>query len=279
MKPMIVFGGCQTLKGGRAFTGNMEIPQGDSTNMGDLPIEMVELILCNLSWPDLAPLSSTCSAFKSASCQVLSLDQERRCDLAVARFGRGRINWIADLISRSLRVETLSRENGVLETGSSWICPNGEILESAGHPDPPIPLNAKEMCLTAIGWGVHMDLVPQRGSHIFVRTCRKRKMARISVYPHSNEDLAGVALLQELLNGDLAPTLLENRAILPLPGNVGAHLDIRIVGYSWDVGITQAGLRVQIAHLLPFASHHISASQETCIPTAIGERMTVHFRT
>ncbi len=185
---------------------------------------------------------------------------------------------------------------GYVQTGSSWICPNGDVLESSARPDPSIPLNAKEVCLNAVGGGVHMDLVPQHGSRMFVRTCGKRKMSTISVYPHNNEDLAGVALLQELLsgglapkiagglaptalNGGLAPALLESSAKLPLCGNVGAHLDIRIVGFSWDVGITQAGLRMQIAPLLPFASQHISASQETAIPNAIGERMRVELGT
>jgi hypothetical protein len=116
---MIICGVHMALKAGCACTGNMEIPQ--ATNMGDLPIEMVELVLSKLSWPDLAPISSTCSAFKSASYQALSREQERRCDLALARFGRGRINRIADQPGR----------------GSHWhedtICVRGE----AGVPTQP----------------------------------------------------------------------------------------------------------------------------------------------
>jgi hypothetical protein len=242
------------------------IPQA---NMGDLPVEMVELILSNLSWPDVARFAFTCSAFKSAFHQAQPREQERRCTLAVARFGRARINWIADLISRSLRGESISRGNGGPRSGSCRICPNVKFLESSHYPGPPIPLKAREVYVDAVGWGMHMELTPQKGSQIFVRTCRKRRMAMISVYPCNNEDLAGVALLQVLLSGGLAP----------LSGDVWEHFDIRVMGYSWNAGITQAGLRMQIAPLLPFASQYISASQETGIPTAIGERMKVDFRT
>jgi hypothetical protein len=250
----------------------MEVPQ--PTNMGDLPVEMVELILSNLSWPDLAPISMTCCAFKSAFHHALPSEQERRCDLGVVRFGRKRINQVADLISRSLLGESLSPENGGPEDGHCWLTRNGEFQapiysQSGGWLEPQMLLNATEVCVNPLEWGVHMEIIPQGGSRMFVRTCRKRRMAMISIYPCNNEDLAGVALLQALLSWGLAP----------LSGNVGAHLDIRVVGYSWNVGITQAGLRMQIAPLLPFASQHISASRETGITTAIGERMRVELGT
>jgi hypothetical protein len=184
-----------------ARAGDGEIPLG--TNWSDLPIDMVEVILNHLSWIDLAPISSTCSAFHTAFRRQLAREQKERCDLAVSLFGRGQIYRIADFIERHLEGKTLDASNpdGPNRTSSS-ILADGTVV---GPPEMHLFANAFEFprarksTSASVKAGltkITITMTAPSGSLISIFTCKESGESIARVYPIGNEDIAGVVFLR-----------------------------------------------------------------------------------
>jgi hypothetical protein len=250
-----------------APAGDGEIPL--DTKWSDLPVEMKELILNHLSWIDLARISSTCSTFHTAFRRQLAREQKRRCDLAFLCFGRGQIYRIADFIERYLEGKSLDASNpDEPNRTSSSILADGTVV---GPPQMHLFPRAYKSTNASVKVGLtkmNIKMTAPSGSLISIFTCKESGESIARVYPIGNEDIAGVAFLQALLCEGLAP----------LSSGAGPHLEICVMRDVSDANITQAGLRMQIAPLLPFGSLYRSRYRQVNLSTRIGENMKVCYR-
>jgi hypothetical protein len=233
---------------------------------------MVEAILGNLSWTDLAPIASTCKAFQTASRKELALEQKRRCNLALACFGCGRIERIADLLKcylaglpldPKLSFEPPSKYSSISENGTLRGAPRN------------MSYNPFYMGRTAYvsrqPTALHIDVTGDTGLRIHMFARPESRVATIKVFPCDNEDIQGVALLQALLAEGL--TLIAHAT--------QSHLDIRVMRDDCVLNddcmersnVTQAGLRMQIAPLLPFGTVYASWYRSYPSSNFIGERV------
>jgi hypothetical protein len=249
-----------------------------ATRWGDLPPEMMDLILCNLSWEQLAPISSVCRAFRAAYRKQLAVEQKARCDLAAAIFGLKRISCVAGIIERFFKGEPVPLEwcTGFGPFPQCRIFKDGTVrgptpgddrfMVRAGDASVAATVLAKPKSVDGAARGaLLMSVITPCSSQFCLQICRKRHGAVICVKPRGDEDLAGVAFIQALMS--LKPA--------PLFGDVGPHAHIRIMRKVSDGQVTQAGLRRQIAPLLPFASQYIGSSAVAGLPGFVEERFKV----
>jgi hypothetical protein len=233
-------------------------------NWSDLPGDMVEAILGNLSWVDLARITSTCKAFRAAFRKELAHEQERRCKLAVACFGRGRIDRIADLIECHLEGIPLDL---LLVPDLCWLLEDGTLNAA------PMDMahgNGYTAQVRVIGkvLNIYVFMLGHLGSCTYISVCQQSRVVTFKVRTWGDDDIEGVALLQALLNEALEPVL----------SGVGPHLDIRVMGDVSEGHPTQAGLRKQVAPLLPFSTVHTSGYRQANEAQLIGERIEVFYK-
>jgi hypothetical protein len=184
---------------------------------GDLPPEMMDLILSYFSWEQLAPISSVCRAFQAAYRRQLTVEQKARSELANATFGDKRISCIAGIINRYFKGERLHRDIrlrsyqsafDILEDGTVGIFNNG-VERRSSH--------------TAVAFVrscyLHQDMtvrpvkvvlwIPPNGMHVCtLQLSGDRHGAVISVMPQSDGDVLGVGVIQALLS--VGPTQCSN---------------------------------------------------------------------
>jgi hypothetical protein len=249
------------LNAGCACTGPMR--NTPATGWNDLPYELVDLILDNLSCTELAIIAWTCRAFQSAFRNGLAREQARRCALAIACFGRERIDRIAELIAPSLRGGTLDLKPDGHLLEDFWISRDGKFHDRYANNG--VARDPVEVYVMATEQRVDIKLVLPNASHILLLARPHCKMVIISMHPCNDDDLVGVGLLQSLLG----------RSVPPIPGPVGPYLDVRLWGGFWEGRMSQPGFRTQLAPLLPFASQHLSTFRGGVPPVVLGESIKI----
>jgi hypothetical protein len=225
----------------------------------NLPHELEELIFAKLSVVESARVSRTCRAFQAAFCRQMAREQKHRCDLAVTSFGHERIACIASLADRFLkgqRMHPALDEQGVQYSsigadGTLRVKPKvGQPLTSTTR-----LLSCKPEDLLVEFW---FDYLPPPSMRIVIRPTEggwvelrceysAGRLGSIAVCPCGDEDVEGLALIQALLSGWLAPTSHDHYL----------SLCVHVQRYNANRGVyTTQGLQAQIAPLLPFASRY-----------------------
>jgi hypothetical protein len=245
-----------------------------ATQWDDLPPDMMELILCRFSWDQLAPISSVSRAFRAAYRKQLAVEQKARCNLANATFGDKQISCIAGIINRYFRGERLHpdfrlrsypHDFDILEDGTVGAF-NNWVERRSSH----TAVAWVKTCYIPRGMSVHpvkvVLRIPPNGVHVCtLQLSGDRHGAVISVMPESDGDVLGVGLIQALLS--VGPT--------PLFGGAGPHAHIRVVRKSSNGNTTKAGLRRQLAPLLPFASKYYRPTSSEGFRDVVEQRITL----
>jgi hypothetical protein len=245
-----------------------------------LPNELVEVVLANLSLIDLARTSPTCSSFKAVYRRLMAQQQKARCDLVFKSCSREQIACLVRLIAHLLKKESLEagsirREEGSVreEEGCLHISTAGVLY------GPPLCVPLWQMISTA--GDIHVDVwqPAQEPSILFLHTekCALGAVRMIFnsfwqgvtllVIPSGDEDLEPLAFMQVLLSEGLAEVFRD----------AGKDAEIQVEGsrYPADKVATRAGLKAQIAPLLPFASHYTSPQGTGWNGKYIEERMQI----
>jgi hypothetical protein len=209
------------------------------------------MILTKLSLVDLAWASSTCKVFRAVFLRRLAEEQQARCVRAAKCFQQERIDGLAASIHTFLT-------GGMWEAKIPasprdihwWVCESGSLHREARDRSRAGPIHGGDTVVrvrVSYRFGPHMTVEVQAGNGSFVELdiCLYTQRTHVNVYPASDDDVEGAALVQALLRGGLAQTLRD----------AGHSADISIRGFSSNDNFTNAGLKVQLAPLLPYGSY------------------------
>jgi hypothetical protein len=237
-----------------------------ATGWGDLPDELIDIILNNLSWFELARLSLLSQAFRAAFYRQLTPLQTKRLGEAAYCFGPDRLHAIVNFIGCYFKGEVLHPEwsegrqpacfvmsrDGVMTLANSI----REVCQTLGGPSTlvipdehrsaragaAVVIMRRNVSRTVISVEVPFRL------RVDLRLCRRRRKVGVYVYPHSDYDIEGSWVPQGLLDVGLASTLHD----------AGVSGRIIIMGrvyrgvYCPSGGMTKEGLLCHVGPLLPF---------------------------
>jgi hypothetical protein len=86
-----------------------------------LPYDLVERVLANLSLHELALVSATSSGFRAVCYRRLAQEHKSRVDLAAGCFGRQQLIYLALTIDRFLKGVPLDRDSAGTEKHARWV--------------------------------------------------------------------------------------------------------------------------------------------------------------
>jgi hypothetical protein len=243
-----------------------------------LPYELEDVVLGNLSLRQLADVSPTCQRFDQIIRQKLAKEQNSRCDLAISRFGRERVDRIADITHSFLNAHS-SHSQSVKRAACSWsISDDGALhIAPASHPARHsrgvrddfwyISEDGKVHSGEAAGIGtagdvlgkgrdvsvwvslvsypatLHVEVSWRDGLGLNMTFGPVKGPFGVSLRPCSDEDVIGMALVQGLLSANFAPSVSEGCR----------RPEVHISWSDSNQGFTSVGLETLIAPLLPLA--------------------------
>jgi hypothetical protein len=251
--------GCKALTVKDKCAGNMETTR--VIGLSDMPYEVMELILANLSSYAVARISTNCSTFRDVCRRHLARVHKGRIDLAAGWFGRERLIFLAYIIERFLKGQSLNPDGVVEEKGAKVVLVDKsiEIFGSFGSYSEYV-YQAGDVHVTvgimARDWILHNDMYIQfptlKGSTVEV-TIRSSPGGPVTICMFSlgTEDafgiLEGMAFLQGLSCGGFARPYCD----------LGLPVDARVVRYS---KFRQEELKTSLfPPLVPVGSHHTFA--------------------
>jgi hypothetical protein len=213
----------------------------------DLPDEMVRAILASLSLPEFARIASTCRDFHALYCEMMAAQQEFHC-------GQARISCIANLIMQFFKWSPGIWRFKFDDWSHFLVCRDGVMRPAL----PPRGRRDRGHVFVSVFRGIlgrfeashpygreFIKVQAAKGSLVTVRFGWDLREAIIQVFPTSDRDLEGVALVQALLSQNLARFIQGS----------GRHVEINI-GLRNPARFTLEGLKAQIGPLLPFASYY-----------------------
>jgi hypothetical protein len=226
-----------------------------TTSWSSLPDDVVEVILSNLSTLSLlklARIGRTCTSFQTLYRRQLAAVHEARTALADKSFGQKRMERIGDFIIHFLKGEALGPDSVEHETNMYRISADGAVsdVRRAGHVTEEADDVFVSTDITYPFFRTHHNLdtlLVHYGRNISRLLMQIRRTGRgplIDIFPENDGDLEGVALAQTLLSGGVAKCICD----------LGQCADLSL--HPATNGATQAGLKFQIATLIPFSSRY-----------------------
>jgi hypothetical protein len=216
-----------------------------------LPDDMVGVILGNLSLLDFARISRTCSAFHALYRQQLAAVQEALTALAQKSFGQQRIMRIGGVITRFLKREALpvgyvEHNMNIYEISAEGVISRVRGTTHLTGEGPFVTLVIAEPLYYARYHADTLWVHARLRSRLLMRIHRAGWGHAIGIFPENDQDFEGVALAQTLLSGGLAKCIRDS----------GQCADLSIYP-GLDGAATRAGLKSQIATLMPFSSYYM----------------------
>jgi hypothetical protein len=222
-----------------------------------LPYDLVERILANFSVHELAQVCPACSTIRAVCRRRIAQEHKRRCELAETVLGRELLLYLALIIDRYLRGEPLEVEADAEDNRAKWL-----LVEETRVVDRILRSTRSQRVYQAGNLFVEVSVstlgnrllfrVPTLGGlllRIEIRACRAEQFS-LSVVDIGNGEAfglaEGMAFLQVLLGGVLAPVLME----------IGLPSHVRIVKYVFANRLTQEELQgTHFASLVPGPPH------------------------
>jgi hypothetical protein len=222
-----------------------------SMTWNGLPYDGMEVILSKLPLFELAQMSWTCKTFRIAFRNLMAAQQRARCERAFASCGRERVKCLLGLIAHLHKVEPLSSDFLPKVWNVCWISADGVLH---GPVKPPTyyfttPGPGDMQVNVSLEWGLIVE-APVWRSELKVFLLGDTNGMHVSFDIMDDEDFEMVAAVQALLSGGLAQ----------LVGDAGSHAGMSV--WHDRMRSTRAGLKEQIAPLLPFASRYTPAAED-----------------
>jgi hypothetical protein len=229
-----------------------------------LPNELEDLILDMLPVVELARISRTCSSFSAASSRRLIEQQKACCDLALAFWGRDRIQTVVAIAETFLKGERLnSKTEGHSCIFGDGVCGDGiqgisrAVLKCYGaHGQLKDNDTKTTVHISAATCNPYIFMHMGVGDHpkVDLMIDRTAKTAWIWVYPQGDDDLVGVGFVLALLSGSVSPLFHDG----------GLSINILVTGASTG-NFSVAGLQAQVAPLMPMVSSYRLAKANTAM--------------
>jgi hypothetical protein len=243
--------GCKSLSGQQvtvkyACAGEQETL--NVTGWNNLPYDLAEVVLANLSPHELACISTTSSTFRAVCRKRLAQEHKARVDIAAGCVGRERFLYIALILDRFLKLEAIVPDVPEHDKDANWVL----LRENVGAIAVDRVYQVGDLKVTILLGDVWRDLVVHlptvKGPLVRLEVSRySMRHFNISVFIIGEGQAMGIvegtAFLQALLSGCLAP----------LSPDSGLPRNSSIVKYFFDdgCGSGRKGLRTQIAPLAP----------------------------
>jgi hypothetical protein len=236
---------------------------------------MVHEILANLSLIGLARISRTCRSFNAVYRRLLAKEQKARHNLANSSCGRERVMGMIWFTTHLLKEEVAEAQFFRKSWGSAWrVCADGtlhgpirptSVRQSPREPGDILVWPYLIPGPPAIG-SVYVEAGNCRFGQFFMKFGCNGKGVTIFVTPASDDDLVFVAIVHAMLSKGLASFVYE----------AGSRVEIRIRGPINPTNRgTPAGLKAQIAPLLPFASRYTPVEEMPWKGNPFEERMQI----
>jgi hypothetical protein len=221
-----------------------------------LPYDVRDTILGKLPLHELVKLSPLCQRLPQLFRRKLAEEQEACCELAISRFGKGRVARIANIAHRLATGQPLDPDSGeiadparvdflISEDGTLHLVDSMRVFSALAHPH-----NCRDVVVWVIFLGgsdrsLIISISVGGGPRLVLRSEEDARECTLSLQDCRDEerDACGVALVHALVSGQFGAIVGEN---WPLPA-------VHIKWGDYKDGCTIAGLEAQIGPLAPLA--------------------------